>query len=91
MELAQKHGVYIQLSLTNNWNPRPAVDNITDPLSPFRFGRRDVTPGTNNNLPRGSLSNDYGVLTIPPPEFGIDNRFRRDGCLRSTIWWTSGT
>lgn len=66
MDLAKKHGIYIQLSLTNNWNPRPFSDNITnitDPLSVFRFGRRDVTPGTGNNLPRGSLSNDYGALT----------------------------
>lgn len=67
MELAQKHGVYIQLSLTNNWNPRPA-DNVTDPLSVFRFGRRNFAPGT--TLPRGSLSNDYGGMDAYVRQFG---------------------
>jgi mannan endo-1,4-beta-mannosidase len=66
MELAQKHGLYILLSLTNNWNPRPLTDNInvTDPLSVFRFGKRDITPGTNNSLPRNTLSNDYGMVSL---------------------------
>ncbi|KXN89264.1 Mannan endo-1,4-beta-mannosidase F [Leucoagaricus sp. SymC.cos] len=72
MELAQKHGIYILLSLTNNWNPRPLTDNInvTDPLSVFRFGKRDVTPGTNNSLPRGFLSNDYGGMDAYVRNFG---------------------
>lgn len=67
MELAKNHGLYVLLSLTNNWNPRPLTDNIpvTDPLSALRLGARDNTPGTNNTHPRGFLSNDYGALAAP--------------------------
>jgi mannan endo-1,4-beta-mannosidase len=69
MEMAKKHGLYVLLSLTNNWNPRPNSDNIPviDPLSALRLGTRDVTPGTNNSHPRGFLSNDYGVPAAQPP------------------------
>ncbi|KAF7778728.1 CAZyme family GH5 [Agaricus bisporus var. burnettii] len=72
IELAKKHGLYILLSLTNNWNPRPLTDNIqvVDPLSALRLGARDVTPGTNNSLPRGFLSNDYGGMDAYVRQFG---------------------
>lgn len=60
VELAQKHGIYVLLSLTNNWNPLALLDNTTNSSIPFGASRRDITPGTNNTLPRNSLSNDYG-------------------------------
>lgn len=55
VSLAEKHGIFLQLSLTNNWNPLPLLDDTTAGVS-----ARDVTQGTNNSLPRNTLSNDYG-------------------------------
>ncbi|KAJ3563399.1 hypothetical protein NP233_g8962 [Leucocoprinus birnbaumii] len=61
VELARNHGIYILPSLTNNWNPRLSDKlNVTDPISVFRMGRRDI--GTGNDLPRNTLSNDYGGM-----------------------------
>lgn len=59
IQLAEKHNIFVLLSLTNNWNPLPLLDNITDSLTPS-ITARDVTQGTNNSLPRNTLSNDYG-------------------------------
>ena len=61
VQLAEKHGIFLQLALTNNWNPVPLVDNTTTGLGMIG---RDVTPGTNNSLPRNTLSNDYGQQFI---------------------------
>ena len=61
IRLAEKHGIFLQLSLTNNWNPIPLVDKTTTGLGMIS---RDVTPGTNNSLPRNTLSNDYGQQFI---------------------------
>ena len=55
VELAEQHGLYLLLSLTNNWNPLPGIDNSSTNLT-----SRDVTPGTDNTLNRNVLSNDYG-------------------------------
>ena len=57
VKLAEKHGLFVLLSLTNNWNPRPLLDDQTAGIS---ISTRDVTPGTNNTLARNMLSNDYG-------------------------------
>ena len=63
LELAQKHGLYVLLSLTNNWNPHPSdVINVTDPLTVF--GKRDTILGFNGTRPRNTLSNDYGTVVI---------------------------
>lgn len=59
---AEANNVTIILSLTNNWNPLPLIDNSTAVSSEEVF-RRDVTVGTNNSLPRNSLSNDFGTIT----------------------------
>jgi len=59
---AEQLGLYVLLSLTNNWNPRPLLDNLTNSVN--AVGRRDVTPGTNNSLPRNTLSNDYGGMDV---------------------------
>ena len=57
---AEANNVTIILSLTNNWNPLPLIDNNTATTSEEIF-RRDVTVGTNNSLPRNTLSNDFGT------------------------------
>ncbi|KDR77603.1 hypothetical protein GALMADRAFT_224892 [Galerina marginata CBS 339.88] len=64
VRLAEKHGLFIHLSLTNNWDPRPFLNKTT------AISARDVTPGTNNTLPRNSLSNDYGGMDEYVREFG---------------------
>jgi mannan endo-1,4-beta-mannosidase len=56
VKLAEKHGLFVLLSLTNNWNPQP-LDNQAAGIS---ISSRDATPGTNKVLPRNTLSNDYG-------------------------------
>jgi len=47
IKLAEKHGLFVQLALTNNWNPEDKIN-----ASPIT--------GTNNSLPRNVLSNNYG-------------------------------
>jgi mannan endo-1,4-beta-mannosidase len=62
ISLAEQNKLFVLLSLTNNWNPQPLLDNITVPTgTPIR---RDVTPGTNSSRPRNFLSNDYGAFWI---------------------------
>ena len=56
IKLAEKHGLFVLPSLTNNWNPHP-LDNQAAGLS---ISSRDATSGANNVLPRNTLSNDYG-------------------------------
>ena len=79
IQLAEKHGIFLQLALTNNWNPLPLVDNTTTGLGMIT---RDVTQGTNNSLQRNTLSNDYGqqfIITYLAFELKV---YRRNGCLR---------
>ncbi|PPQ86241.1 hypothetical protein CVT25_005570 [Psilocybe cyanescens] len=66
VRLAEKHGLFLHLSLTNNWNPRPLLDNPNG----ISISARDVTNGTNNTLPRNTLSNDYGGMDAYVREFG---------------------
>jgi len=56
IELAQKHGIYVIVSLTNNWNPLPG-----DPLA-GSLPSHSVALVTNSTLPRNTLSNDYGGM-----------------------------
>ncbi|KAJ7097935.1 glycoside hydrolase family 5 protein [Mycena belliarum] len=58
ISMAEKHGIYLLMTLTNNWNPMPH-DNITNTTNTPML-RRDVA--TNNSLPRNSLSSDYGGM-----------------------------
>ncbi|ESK96962.1 glycoside hydrolase family 5 protein [Moniliophthora roreri MCA 2997] len=67
---AERFGIYITMSLTNNWNPRPLFDNLTSSIA-RRLWDRDVTPGTNNSLPRNFLSNDYGGMDVYVRQFGL--------------------
>jgi len=59
VRLAEKHGIFLQLALTNNWNPAPLSD---DPTAGLSIGARDVI--TQNNLTRNFLSNDYGGMDV---------------------------
>lgn len=56
VRLAEKHGIFLQLSLTNNWNPS-SLQNATGIV----IEGRDVAPAQNRTLPRNTLSNDYGT------------------------------
>ncbi|KAG6884990.1 hypothetical protein C0992_005535 [Termitomyces sp. T32_za158] len=74
IELAQNHGLYVLLSLTNNWNPSPATDppfGIDQPLpdgfNPFQIPRMRVF---NTTLPRNTLSNSYGGMDAYVRNFG---------------------
>ncbi|KAJ7219265.1 glycoside hydrolase family 5 protein, partial [Mycena pura] len=69
VSMAERHGLYVLLSLTNNWNPIP-TDNLTNSTSNTLF-RRDVT--TNNSLPRNYLSNDFGGMDAYVRAFGADS------------------
>lgn len=64
VELAQANGIYLILSLTNNWNPLPGDDTTQVPA----VSRRDSITG--NNLTRNYLSNDYGGMDAYVREFG---------------------
>lgn len=77
---AENLGIHLMLTLTNNWNPRPALDNLTASLQNLSatvdssgLPRRDVTIGTNNSLPRNTLSNDYGGMDVYVRQFGLKN------------------
>ncbi|KIM87070.1 glycoside hydrolase family 5 protein [Piloderma croceum F 1598] len=70
VELAEKHGIYLLLSLTNNWNPLPGIDNMNTTVPDV--SRRDVTPGTDNSLNRNFLSNDYGGMDTYVRAFGLN-------------------
>ena len=63
VKIAEEEGIFLILSLTNNWNPRPEVDN-TPVVAVQGNVRRDATLGTGNNLPRNFLSNDFGALSV---------------------------
>ncbi|KAK7054909.1 hypothetical protein VNI00_003372 [Paramarasmius palmivorus] len=75
---AERFGLYIMMSLTNNWNPRPLFDNLTSSIDDLgasvqarSLWERDMTPGTNNSLPRNFLSNDYGGMDVYVRQFGL--------------------
>ncbi|EJD06057.1 glycoside hydrolase family 5 protein [Fomitiporia mediterranea MF3/22] len=70
VKAAEVNGVLLILSLTNNWNPRPLIDNTTVVPVDGSLGRRDVTVGTNNSFPRNFLSNDFGGMDAYVREFG---------------------
>jgi mannan endo-1,4-beta-mannosidase len=63
VRLAQKHNVFVILSLTNNWNPQ-ASDSIVD--RPISFEARDTTSTINATAQRNFLSNQYGPLSLRP-------------------------
>ncbi|KAN0077293.1 glycoside hydrolase family 5 protein [Tylopilus felleus] len=70
VQMAEQHGLYLILSLTNNWYPLPLLNITTEPTN-SAFVTRDVTPYTNNSLPRNYLSNDYGGMDLYVRQFGF--------------------
>ncbi|KAL5511862.1 hypothetical protein ACEPAH_5080 [Sanghuangporus vaninii] len=74
VKAAEDAGILLILSLTNNWNPRPLLDNTTAVPVDGSLGRRDVTVGTNNSLPRNFLSNDFGGMDAYVREFGAERQ-----------------
>ncbi|KAK1232219.1 hypothetical protein PQX77_004593 [Marasmius sp. AFHP31] len=75
---AERLGLYIVLSLTNNWNPREKFDGVAKSIQGLEsdvkvrmLWERDMTPGTNNTLPRNFLSNDYGGMDVYVRQFGF--------------------
>ncbi|KAF8964679.1 glycoside hydrolase superfamily [Flammula alnicola] len=82
VRLAEKHKLFVLLSLTNNWNPQPLLDNTTAGVS---IQGRDVTPGTNNTLPRNTLSNDYGGMDVYVREFAKGSHMHDQFYLNPTI------
>lgn len=63
VRLAQKHNLFLILSLTNNWNPQPS-DSIV--YRPINFTTRDTTTIDNASAQRNFLSNQYGPLSFYP-------------------------
>ena len=62
LRLAENHGIFVVLSLTNNWNPRALLDSSPSMVS---IQGRQASAGTSNTtLPRNALSNDYGDSLI---------------------------
>ncbi|KAF8559570.1 glycoside hydrolase family 5 protein [Imleria badia] len=71
VQMAEKYGLYLILSLTNNWYPLPLLNSTLKPVD-SAIVTRDVTPGTNNSLPRNYLSNDYGGMDLYVRQFGLE-------------------
>ncbi|KAG6909719.1 hypothetical protein DXG01_015921 [Tephrocybe rancida] len=68
IELAQNHGLYVLLSLTNNWSPIAGVDQTLSPgFNPIQ-ARQSSGPTT--TLPRNTLSNSYGGMDTYVRNFG---------------------
>ncbi|KAI6167024.1 glycoside hydrolase family 5 protein [Pisolithus thermaeus] len=63
VQMAQQHGLYVTLTLTNNWYP--SLSNSTGSSLQSRGGTTEVT------LPRNYLSNDYGGMDLYVHEFGL--------------------
>ncbi|KAG6890700.1 hypothetical protein C0995_005073 [Termitomyces sp. Mi166 len=68
IELAQNHGLYVLLSLTNNWNPILGPDQpLPDGFNPIQIRQMS---GSNTTLPRNFLSNSYGGMDTYVRNFG---------------------
>lgn len=79
LKLAKAHGLMIQLSLTNNWNPlRPVSSNVNGTLTK----RADTNATTNVTHPPGFLSNDYG---------GMDAYVRAHNLTEHDLFFTNQT
>ncbi|KAG1873230.1 glycoside hydrolase family 5 protein [Suillus subluteus] len=64
MQMAEQQGLYVILSLTNNWNPVPNT-TLTGTASP------DVLASV--TIPRNTLSNDYGGMDLYVRQFGLQD------------------
>ncbi|KAG1733261.1 glycoside hydrolase family 5 protein [Suillus occidentalis] len=62
VQMAEQQGLYVIMSLTNNWNPVPNTTTIGTP---------DVLASV--ALPRNTLSNDFGGMDLYVRQFGLQN------------------
>ncbi|KAG1835384.1 glycoside hydrolase superfamily [Suillus subalutaceus] len=62
--MAEQQGLYVIMSLTNNWNPVPNTTS-SGTASP------DVLASV--AIPRNTLSNDYGSMDLYVRQFGLQN------------------
>ncbi|KAG2349908.1 glycoside hydrolase family 5 protein [Suillus weaverae] len=89
IQMAEQHGLYVILSLTNNWYPLPLLNSTVPPVNSTAF---DVTPGTNNTLPRNYLSNNYGGMDLYVRQFGLqthDQFYTNPSILASFMNYTT--
>ncbi|KAI6109190.1 glycoside hydrolase family 5 protein [Pisolithus croceorrhizus] len=63
VQMAQQHGLYVTMTLTNNWYP--SASNSTGSSLQSRGGTTEIT------LPRNYLSNDYGGMDLYVHQFGL--------------------
>ncbi|KAF8844970.1 glycoside hydrolase [Paxillus ammoniavirescens] len=91
IQMAEQHGLYVILSLTNNWYPLPLLNSTVETLDSTLVAR-DITPGTNNSLPRNYLSNDYGGMDLYVRQFGLkthDEFYTNPSILNSFMNFTT--
>ncbi|KAG0707761.1 glycoside hydrolase family 5 protein [Suillus ampliporus] len=89
IQMAEQQGLYVILSLTNNWDPLPLLNSTVPPINSTIF---DVTPGTNNTLPRNYLSNNYGGMDLYVRQFGLethDQFYTNESILTSFMNYTT--
>lgn len=63
IQMAEQHGLYVIMTLTNNWYP--TASNSTGSSLQARGGTTEIT------LPRNYLSNDYGGMDLYVRQFGL--------------------
>ncbi|KAG1813480.1 glycoside hydrolase family 5 protein [Suillus variegatus] len=66
IQMAEQQGLYVIMSLTNNWYPFVNTTTATSTPSP------DVL-ATVTSPPRNTLSNDYGGMDLYVNQFGLQN------------------
>ncbi|KAG0697493.1 glycoside hydrolase family 5 protein [Suillus ampliporus] len=74
VQMAEQQGLYVIMSLTNNWNPVPNTTAGNPPPQVLT----SVTP------PRNALSNDYGGMDLYVRQFALQNHdefFTNDNIL----------
>jgi len=69
---AEAFGIYIIMTLTNNWNPLP-TDNLTSSIASLQSSieSRATVETFNSTRPRNFLSNDYGGMDVYVRQFGL--------------------
>ncbi|KAI6039067.1 glycoside hydrolase superfamily [Pisolithus marmoratus] len=90
IQMAEQHGLYVLLSLTNNWYP--AASNDTGSSLQTRGGTTETA------LPRNYLSNDYGGMDLYVRQFGCqhhDEFYTNENILKAfknfTFRWSLDT
>jgi mannan endo-1,4-beta-mannosidase len=75
IEQAERFGIYVMLTLTNNWAPSP-TDNLTGSIEGLKSSvqsRAAPVEAFNSSRPRNFLSNDYGGMDVYVRQFGLKN------------------